>query len=401
MAYQKAPMLYIYKLSASTAGAALLIRTYAGMCEQYTSLLWDVEYYTVGSFEVYLPARSDTLELFQTGYLLVREDDAENHGVIESVSITYDSENGSYAAISGRFLPSLLERRVIYPTVSTVGLGITKVYGAFALAVLALNGAEHYSGNYSAIFGEDNAENYSVDSSRVIPGATLNTTYTNAWTRSISEDNTSGDMQVTDDNLMEWAYKIAERVGGTIKATLTSFDAQIAPNIKFTLSEGEDRRDSVIFSDTVNNLAALSYGESTADAVTAVYARFSIEEGTSYAILFPQSNVPTGFERYEATIELEDVDTTGYSAPEGAYLAAGASKYVGKLNSGTYAAEAEVVPDVQYTYGEDYNVGDIVTIQYSQLGISLAARLTGMIESFDQSGRTLTPTFSFLDDEEE
>ena len=45
-------------------------------------------------------------------------------------------------------------------------------------------------------------------------------------------------------------------------------------------------------------------------------------------------------------------------------------------------------------YPQDYQVGDWVTVHQTRFGLSQnRIRLIGMIESFDQNGRSLTPTF--------
>lgn len=48
----------------------------------------------------------------------------------------------------------------------------------------------------------------------------------------------------------------------------------------------------------------------------------------------------------------------------------------------------------QYQYNKDYFVGDYVTVKHERFGLSQPKiQLVGMVESFDQNGRGLTPTF--------
>lgn len=88
------------------------------ICDSFSSLLWDVEYYQCGSFEVYIAANPQNIDIFQTGRIVGRDDDNEHFGIIESVKIETDTENGDYLTVTGRFLTCLLERRIIYPTCS-------------------------------------------------------------------------------------------------------------------------------------------------------------------------------------------------------------------------------------------------------------------------------------------
>lgn len=59
------------------------------------------------------------------------------------------------------------------------------------------------------------------------------------------------------------------------------------------------------------------------------------------------------------------------------------------------ASESTIVPEsTQYQYNKDYFVGDYVTVEHQIFGLKQKKiQLVGMVESFDQNGRNLTPTF--------
>ena len=63
-----------------------------------------------------------------------------------------------------------------------------------------------------------------------------------------------------------------------------------------------------------------------------------------------------------------------------------------KRKMGTDAKIA--VDGKQYQYNKDYFIGDYVTVEHQRFGlIQPKIQLVGMIESYDQNGRSLTPTF--------
>ncbi|MCD7958624.1 MAG: siphovirus ReqiPepy6 Gp37-like family protein [Ruminococcus sp.] len=244
MAYIKAPLLLIYNLKDcpiteqgiyTTTITHYAYFTYAGKCELYFSLLWDVEYYTVGSFEIYLLASAENLELFQIDRIVVRPDDTENFGVIESIKIEHDSENGDYLTVSGRFLPCLLERRVIFPTAYSKDITVgncpllsttTKNYENMVKHVL-LGGYGHpyylagsadigliVSGVYGTNGGAMKETTFSRNGRRMIPGLWVQDEQSDVWYARIgtlsgddvADDDsgtTSSTMQVTGKNLME------------------------------------------------------------------------------------------------------------------------------------------------------------------------------------------------------
>ena len=59
------------------------------VCDSFSSLLWDVEFYQCGSFEVYIAANPQNVESFQLGRIVGRDDDKEHFGIIESLSLIH------------------------------------------------------------------------------------------------------------------------------------------------------------------------------------------------------------------------------------------------------------------------------------------------------------------------
>ena len=56
----------------------------------------------------------------------------------------------------------------------------------------------------------------------------------------------------------------------------------------------------------------------------------------------------------------------------------------------------EVITSMGYKYKEDYNLGDIVNI-VNEFGVSINARITEVIESQDDNGYTIEPTFKNIE----
>ena len=65
--------------------------TLEAICDSFSSLLWDVEYYQCGSFEVYIAANPRNIEIFKTGRIVGRDDDKEHFGLISPVQSEYGS----------------------------------------------------------------------------------------------------------------------------------------------------------------------------------------------------------------------------------------------------------------------------------------------------------------------
>lgn len=212
--------------------------TLEAICDSFSSLLWDVEYYSCGVFEIYIAANPRNIEIFKTGRIVGRDDDKEHFGLIESVKIETDAEDGDYLIVSGRFLMCLLERRIIYPTCSFTS-----------------------QTSYSEILRSVVSQNAISADNRRILGLSLGSVRGDCWNVPIK-------LQVSYDNLMKWIYTICEKIGGTANIRLNKISGEQYEMI-LNLSEGTDRsimqseNPHIIFSDGYTNLLSFTYSSDT------------------------------------------------------------------------------------------------------------------------------------------
>ena len=221
----------VYKMTADTDSVSIILEA---VCDSFSSLLWDIECYQCGAFEVYIAANPQNIEIFRTGRIIGRDDDKEHFGIIESVKIDTDAENGDYLTVSGRFLMCLLERRIIYPTYSAISP--TK---------------------YSDIVRAVVSQNCMNDDNRRIPGLSLGEVSGECWEQTTK-------LQVSYTNLMEWIYTVCEKIGGTANIRLSKIENEHYQML-FELSQGTDRsimqeeNPHIVFSDGYSNLLSFSY----------------------------------------------------------------------------------------------------------------------------------------------
>ena len=74
----------IYDLK--TSGTSISVELTA-VCDSFSSLLWDIEYYSSGRFEVYISASPENVDIFRIGRIVSRDDDREHFGIIENIKI--------------------------------------------------------------------------------------------------------------------------------------------------------------------------------------------------------------------------------------------------------------------------------------------------------------------------
>ena len=342
----------IYGLSANEKQISVELMA---VCDSFSSLLWDVEFYQCGSFEVYIAANPQNVEVFQLGRIVGRDDDSEHFGIIESVKIETDSEDGDYLTVSGRFLTCLLERRIIYPSFSA-----NNTYENVVRGVLSRNAISAGVRN--------------------IPGLSMGTISGMCWQGKTR-------LQVSYDNLMEWLYTICETIGGSINIRIDG------NTLKCDLFEGTNRsilqseNPHIVFSDSYNNLLSFSYAADSSVQKNFAYI-FGCGEGSARkrTTYYYSDTEPTYLERN--TAQEEDVSDAEYLE---LLKESGAENMIAPQT----ASESTIAAfSTQYQYNKDYFVGDYVTVEHKRFGlIQPKIQLIGMIESFDQNGRSLTPTF--------
>jgi hypothetical protein len=363
----------IYKMTANENTLAI---TLEAICDSFSSLLWDVEYYSCGVFEVYIAANPRNIEIFQTGRIVGRDDDKEHFGLIESVKIETDAENGDYLIVGGRFLMCLLERRIIYPTLSFT---TEKTYAEIVHTAVINNAI--------------NAEN------RTIPGLALGNVSGSCW-----EQKTK--LQVSYDNLMRWIYTICEKINGTANIRLSKINGE-QYEMLLDLSEGADRsilqeeNPHIIFSDGYTNLLSFTYSSDISVQRNFAYVLGKGEGEERRRTTYFDGDEPSFLERYEVYVDAKDMadeqQENGESKPisENEYIELLKERGKENIVQPLTASESQIaVQSTQFRYNTDYFVGDYVTVEHQRFGlIQPKIQLIGMIESFDQNGRSLTLTF--------
>lgn len=369
----------VYKMDVN--GENLTI-TLEAVCDSFSSLLWDVEYYQCGSFEIYIAATPGNLRTFQKDRIIRRSDDKRHYGIIEKIQLKADAENGDYLTVSGRFLMSILSRRIIYPQAI---INTETAYHEIIKKVINWN-----CFNTASVLMK----------MRGIPGLEVGDFSGNCWKK-------TAQLQVSYENLMDWIYKVCEIAGGTANIRLQSTESG-GFSLVFELSEGTDRsilqdeNPHIIFSDTYNNLLSFDYILDCTEYHNFAYI-FGCGEGIrrKNTSIHTGENIPQHFDRYECYVDARDlsdeVQVGGMATKlsDNEYYAMLKERGAKNLVPVTEKSESTIaVNNRQYQYNKDYFLGDYVTVEHKRFGlIQPKTQLVGMIESFDRNGYSLTPTF--------
>lgn len=345
-----------------------------GVVDDYISVIWRPAYYDVGDFELYINASSEAVQLLQKNRYLVRDTDIEvdeagnvaytNVMIIKNITLTTDAENGDHLTYTGRELKYLLHQRIVWKQTrmsSKVEYGIRRLVTENAISP--------------------------TDPNRVIPDLVLG-----------AEAGLSArmDKQVTGKYLDESITEICATYGYGWEIFI--YNAAMV----FIVYQGLDRsynqseRPYVVFSDEFDNILNSEYQmQSEAYANTALIGGEG--EGTD-RIYTSVGDSNSGLERYETF-----TDGSGISQNKGNENEIPLEEYLlllqetGKESLANLAItegfSGEVISDGAFKYGEDFFIGDTVTV-INHYGISKDVMVLSAIESQDETGTKLIPQFN-------
>ena len=337
--------------------------------DSYISLIWTRRYFSYGDFELYISAEKALLDVLQEGYYLVREKDIKPTGmynvmIINSREIQTDAENGDNLTIKGWCLKSILKRRVI--------VNQTVLQGSLQACLHSLI--------------EQNIIN-PTDTSRKISNFILGTdTFT---------DTTKVKMQITGTNLADAFEEICTSYGIGYDVFLQN------GNFVFYLYKGEDRsyaqnvNPHVVVSEEFDNLLSSDYQQSRED-----FANVAIVAGEGEGNARKKVTVGTasGIDRYELWVDARNASSNDGEITDAQYLDMLTTDGVEALNESktTTVLSGEILNGVSFIINQDYFLGDIIQFE-NDYGISASTRVIEVIESDDDTGENIIPTFTDME----
>lgn len=352
---------------------------FLGVIDEYVSTLWRPAYFDVGDFEIFMGATDKAIALLKENNYVVRSSDitVDKEGnttykkvmIIKNLQLAADIENGDFLTVTGRELKYLLHQRIVWKQTNLTGTAENAIRRLVTENAIA-----------------------PTDSNRIIPNLILGD---EAGLTSTIEK------QVTGDYLDQAIVDICSSFN-------FGWDIYILNNqLVFTVYEGIDRsygqseRPYVVFSDEFENLHNTEYQLKTEE-----YANTTLVGGEGEGIqrfFATVGNENLGYDRYELFTDANDISRTVYlgngvefELSDEAYAALLQERGNEKLAELVYKEgfSGEVLSDITYKYGEDFNLGDTVTV-INKYKISRNARVLSAIESEDESGKKLVPQFNF------
>lgn len=358
-------------------------RNMVGILDGCESVIWKVEYYGTGDFEVYTTATDDALQYLVKGNYIVRTD-RDEIGVIEKVDIAFEQQSGLMITASGRFAKSLLDRRLIY---NLSGNTITPVISSGNLETAVRNLV-----NISIVNPTDSNRQISYIKLGEVFGIT---------DVIVSESGQDADKQTSYQNLLDYTDKLLHQYQCGARMRMGAQN-----NLLYEVYKGADRsvgntsgNSPIIFSQEFDNL--LSSNFSTSDQNLKNWALIG-GEGEGIARFYTTIGSTSGDARREVFINASDqsrkqeVDGQEVEFTDEEYTqmleTAGMQKIAEYITITSFKGAVDVTHS-PFKYGIDYNVGDRVTVQDNQIGVLINSRVIKATEVQDDNGYSINIEF--------
>lgn len=361
-------------------------KTPIGIIDTAKSIIWHSVYFGCGDFEIYVQATPEYASMLAIGNYVARNG-TNDVGIIEKINVTFNVQDGYMIVASGRFIKSILDRRIIYnlddhTNTPTVISGLVEV----AARQLVTN----------------NAINCTFNTKRNIPNLVLGQ-LKGFQAQIVDKYGNPAQMQVSYQNLLEYTDELLKKYGLAAKITINESNK----NFLYTVYTGTDRSsgntggyEPIILSVDYDNLNSSDYSfDQTVFKNTVLVGG----EGEGLDRFYSIFDNGSGMRRCEKFLDASSVNRKYKeqgSEEEQEYTVAEYSIMLVQegVKAAVTKAKEEFNGEINVSYGtyqfnRDYFLGDIVTIQDNQINKYISNRITEATEVQDENGYSVDIVF--------
>lgn len=359
-----------------------------GIIDAAASVIWHSIYFGVGDFEIYTEATPKAVEMLKKGNYITRTDDIET-GIIEKLDIVNDEQHGVMIVAAGRFVKSILDRRIIY-----------NLSGTSNTATILRGNVEVNIRNLIT----SNAIACPFDSSRNISRLELGA-LAGISAVIVDENGNTAQKQVSCDNLLPYTDGVLKEYG---LASLLVLNAE-AKKLQYVVYSGVDRSIDnasgnmpIVFSQEFDNLTSSNYSlDTTPEKNTALIGGEGEGAARFYSLL---SSGKADLQRREIFIDASSINKTykDESDEEKTYTdaeyntllkAKGKQDLATLIETESFAGVIDIV-NGNYIYNRDFYLGDIVTVEDKILNKYANVRICEITEIQDENGYNVEAVYN-------
>lgn len=309
----------------------------------FYSILWNRLYLSQsgGDFEIQLPLQE--YDYIKKNYFIVNSED-NSIGIVNTIKKEdiIDDEIKQVITVKGEMFVSILKNRIIYPKASKKGKMWVVIDELMNENIVSPSHSNRKIENFK----------YSI----------------NASLDKITSINVKGK------TLAEVFESILSSVGCGMSVTFYDNKLRLHTN------QGEDRSNSIVFCKEDNNIANFTHLTSNSKNFTHV-----IVEGKDDIYTTATYQEKKGIFRKETYLDKTNENNKNISEDDYKETLKDAGKSILLQHQIEEAAEFDVFLN-NYELGKDFNLGDIVTIEYNDIGFTNKVRVLGVLTSIDENG---------------
>lgn len=327
-----------------------------GQINQLNQVSWQKQFVDAGEFEITVPVTEENKTLLKKERIIWPG--KESAGIIEIVDIEKSEDGERIFTVKGRTLESILERRIINKTLMFKNEHISTIL---------------YDIVNTMCINPENED-------RIIPFLEC---AIDEWLGPVVT------MQKTGDNVLYTLNEICLRVEDI------GFEIQFNPSqskLIFKVYQASDRtvnqqtNPPVLFSDDTEDILADAYYENMQGMKNIAYV-FGEGSGGDRVVVEEGEASSSGFDRFELYVDARDLQQN--SDPDNPLsdeeyeevLRSRGSENLGDARLvQTYEGTLRLADNPQYVYGVDYNLGDKVTVEDEEIGVTVDATVSGITE---------------------
>lgn len=391
--------------------------------ENYESAIWNSKFDECGDFEMNFPYFDGFNTILELGeYVLCDEFydktlDEATLMVIETVEVSKDSDGTSKIKMTGRDIRILLDRRIvlnvrefkeweneaqeIHNTVKTV---IDTIIDENIIHAQGLS-KQYDDGMSGYIDVTVPPERRVIDNFEIIDVS------------GFTDKNLKEDIGYKGDSLYEAISNLCKNYKLGFNVSYNFSDSKF----KFRLLNRVDKtseqnvNEPIIFSPSFENLSSGNYIESiSVEKNAALIGGEGDEYNAMFNVIEPDDDLNInlrGFDRKEVYIDASSISQYDYKDDSSPYtISVGNKEYLGIIKDKakkemdklkrSQLYDGTVDSETGYKYLVDFNVGDIVDVM-SEYGFTSKCYISEVILSIDASKRSIIPTFTSIDNEED
>lgn len=333
---------------------------YIDIVDKFKSLQWVRRYNETGRFELHCPVTSHNIMTLTRDNIIWFQGSKEV-GIIEYRNLSVDSKGQENIKINGRFMTSILDRRVMYSTEQYTNKEVELIMRAMV---------------------DKNCINTTLERQLPIILGQLNN-----YPEKI-------DYQKSYGNVLEEIKTLSETsdIGFLVKTNLENKKHYFETYKGKDRTINQDTNSPVIFSREYDNLFEQEYTDSTDNLKTTALVA---GEGEGSARVIKEVNSSySGLNRHELFVDARDlkkeVDDTILSDTEYNKLLT----QRGKENLAEYkdiqTFEGKIITN-NYIYKKDYDLGDIVTVMDKKWNVVVNTRITEVNEIYENGKNEIVP----------